>query len=210
MISGNNEATPKEQIEVNRMNDLSVNADLAPDQSSNTDPTTAHPESDVEIVDYKKLSDEYLDSLQRMKAEFDNYRKRIERDRQQMTDACQSSLVAQILPVLDGFDAALKNESHRSLEDVLKGYQLLHQSLVSVLEKSGLVRLKLKGEQFDPQTAEAVAIVPHTCAPTDAVIEEVQAGYMFKQKLLRAAKVLVAAESPPKEHGPTKEEKNVL
>ena len=148
-------------------------------------------------TDFEKLAQEYLDSLQRLKAEFDNYRKRIQKERYQLAEIHQSQVIELILPILDSFDAAFQHESERTFEEYREGIRMIHQSLITALVKLGLERMGLLNQAFDPSKAEAVATVVQPDQTEDTVAEEILAGYQFKSRILRPAKVVVAI--PPRD-----------
>jgi molecular chaperone GrpE len=141
--------------------------------------------------------DDYLDRLQRLKAEFDNYRKRAARDQESFAARANEGLLRELLPVLDdlerALDAAEKHEGAK-LED---GVRLIHQSLSRTLGKHGLEEIDTSG-QFDPHVHEALLAQPSD-AEEGSVIEVAQKGYRLADRVLRPARVVIAA---PKEDSP--------
>jgi len=131
--------------------------------------------------------DEYLDSLRRLQAEFDNYRKRVERQQRDIVDNAATSLVKKLLPVLDATDMAL---AHGSGEDVKQ----LAAAFADILSKEGLERIAAEGQPFDPELHEAVVHEPAAGdgAPEQPEVSEVlRSGYLWKGRVLRAAMVKV-------------------
>lgn len=125
--------------------------------------------------------DEYLDQLRRLQADFENYRKRVQKQQAEIVERATEGLVGDLLPVLDACDAALQH-GDRSAEPIAK-------ALVDVLEKQGLRKLAPEGEAFDPNHHEAVA---HEPGEGEAVVTEVlRPGYVWKGRVLRPAMVRV-------------------
>jgi molecular chaperone GrpE len=150
------------------------------------------PEVDVdETVDVESIArerDEYLDALQRLKAEFDNYRKRVARDQQELAARAHERLVRELVPVLDDLERALAHEGN--LED---GIRLIHRQLDEALTKEGLVEVETTG-MFDPHTQEALLAQPSDEAE-GTVIEVLQKGYLLGDRVLRPARVVISQGS---------------
>jgi molecular chaperone GrpE len=130
------------------------------------------------------------DRLLRARAEFDNARRRAERERSDYLQFAAMDLVKDILPVLDDFERALKVETADS--NYAKGVELIYQRLSDTLKKMGLEPLETEGRQFDPNVHQAVERVPTEEVEDQTVLGEFQRGYNFKGKLLRPAMVRVA------------------
>jgi molecular chaperone GrpE len=130
------------------------------------------------------------DRLLRAHAEFDNARRRFERDRSDYLQFAATDLVRQILPVLDDFERALKTET--ADREYAKGVELIHQRLSEVLRKMGLEPIETAGQRFDPNQHQAVQRVETEDAEDQAILDEFQRGYNFRGKLLRPAMVRVA------------------
>lgn len=132
------------------------------------------------------------DRLLRARAEFDNARRRYERERSDYLQFASMDLVQQLLPILDDFERALKVETADA--NYAKGVQLIYQRLYDTLTKMGLEPMDTAGRQFDPNLHQAVERVPTTEAKDQAIVGEFQRGYHFKGKLLRPAMVRVAVK----------------
>lgn len=130
------------------------------------------------------------DRLLRARAEFDNFRKRSERERSDFIQFAAMDMVKDVLPVLDDFERALKVETADRV--YAKGVELIYQRLADTLKKMGLEAIDTKGKQFDPNLHQAVERVPTDEAEDQAILGEFQRGYLFKGKLLRPAMVRVA------------------
>ena len=136
--------------------------------------------------------DEYLDTLRRVQAEFENYRKRVIKEQTALVDRATEGLVEQLLPVLDSFELALKNADAGGSEDtesVRKGVELVYAELLGVLEKAGLSRIEAEGKPFDPNVHEAVMQEDGDGEPV--VTDVLRTGYTLKGRVLRPAMVKV-------------------
>jgi molecular chaperone GrpE len=130
------------------------------------------------------------DRLLRTLAEFDNARRRVERERSDFLQFASMDLVREILPVLDDFDRALKVET--ADKSYAKGIELIYQRLSETLKKIGLEPIETEGRQFDPNLHQAVERVETEESEDQAILAEFQSGYNFRGKLLRPAMVKVA------------------
>jgi molecular chaperone GrpE len=136
--------------------------------------------------------DEYLETLRRVQAEFENYRKRVIKEQTALVDRATSGLVEQLLPVLDSFELALKNldsAGSDDIESVRKGVELVYAELLGVLEKAGLSRIEAEGKPFDPNVHEAVMQEDGDGEPV--VTDVLRTGYTLMGRVLRPAMVKV-------------------
>jgi molecular chaperone GrpE len=136
---------------------------------------------------------ELQDRLLRAQAEFQNFRKRVEKERGELYEYASMEAVRALLPVLDDFERSLKAES--SDKEYVKGMELIYQRFYDGLKKLGLEPIISEGQPFDPHVHHAVDTVETDEAPPDTVLEEFQRGYNFKGRMLRPAMVKVAV--PP-------------
>jgi molecular chaperone GrpE len=134
--------------------------------------------------------DEYLAHLQRMQAEFDNFRKRTLRDQTAHLERATAGLIEQLLPVLDSFELAL-NSGGTDVDRLRKGVELVYGELLGVLEKAGLERIEAHGKPFDPEEHEAVMHVESDDGEP-GVRDVVRTGYRLKGRVIRPAMVKVA------------------
>ena len=145
----------------------------------------------------KKIA-ELTDLLQRSAAEFDNYRKRVLREREEITARAAAALMEEMLPVLDAFELALQADTGD--ESFVKGVEMISAQLRDLLTRHGLEPIPALGKQFDPNYHEALAREERTDVPDGRVIDELQRGYMLGGRVLRPARVRVAAR-PEKPSG---------
>ena len=177
--------------------------------------TDEHVEETVdELAAAQKERDEYLDALQRLKAEFDNYRKRVARDQQELAARAHERLVRELVPVLDDLERALEfaaahvprsgaGEADPSATDQLRqayadeaqledGIRLVHRALADALAKEGLKEIETDG-RFDPNVHEALLSQPDDEKESGDILDVVQKGYRIADKVVRPARVIVVA-----------------
>jgi molecular chaperone GrpE len=158
-------------------------ADAGPDAAEPVD----------ELASVARERDEYLDALRRLKAEFDNYRKRAAREQENLFARASERLVKQLLPVVDDLERALEAAGAHEGEKLEEGVRLVHRALAEVLAREGLVEVATEGT-FDPHTQEALLTQPSE-APEGEVIQVLQKGYLLGDHVLRPARVVVSAGS---------------
>lgn len=137
-----------------------------------------------------KESLELRDRALRLQAEFDNFRKRSEKDRSEFVQYAGMELIRELLPVLDNFELALKAEP--TGKEYAKGVEMIYQRMADTLKKTGLEPIEAEGKTFDPHVHQAVEKVQTADAPDETIIGEFQRGYKYKGKLLRPSMVKVA------------------
>lgn len=145
------------------------------------------------LADTEQRLEQYVDHLKRERAEFENYRKRAARERQEAMERGEEQLVERLLPVLDNFGLALEAANRSEDEGLAKGVQMVHTELVSALTESGLEEVPGEGAAFDPEIHEAMMSEESEEALSEPVVTEVfRPGYRFKGRVLRPASVKVA------------------
>jgi molecular chaperone GrpE len=150
-------------------------------------------EASIDPVELQKQRDEYYDRLLRKTAEFDNYRKRIDRERIQLSEAAASDLLQELLPLVDDMERALKADTGtEATEGIRRGVELIYQQLLKMLSKRGVKPIDALGQDFDPHFHMAVAHEPADGRREGEVVEEFSRGYMLGDRLLRPAMVKVA------------------
>lgn len=147
----------------------------------------------IERDGLKAERDELRELLLRRQAEFDNFRKRTEKERSEYVQYAGAEIVREILPILDDFDRALKAAGAGS--EYSKGVELIHTHLYDALKKAGLEPIESEGKAFDPYLHQAVERVESKDAAEGTILGEHQRGYNFKGKLLRPSMVKVAVKS---------------
>jgi molecular chaperone GrpE len=146
---------------------------------------------DTDVQKLRSERDTLLDRLARLQAEFENARKRASREQQEFREYALTDALKALLPTLDSFERALRNDSQDGAE-FRGGVELIYKQLQDALNKLGLRPVPATGEAFDPHHHEAIEMVDTTQAPDHQVLDELQRGYMLKNRLLRPAMVRVA------------------
>jgi len=134
-----------------------------------------------------------MDTLVRRQADFENYRKRVEKERHQERHRGAELIVEHILPVLDAFDRALAGPGDGTNAEYRKGFELIRKQLWDVLAKQGLTRIESVGKEFNPHFHHAIETVETSEHADGVVIGEMQPGYLFHERVLRPAMVRVAS-----------------
>ena len=142
-----------------------------------------------ELEATRRERDEYLDALRRLKAEFENSRKRQERERARILETASERLVVELLPILDNLDRALEAEG-----DIHEGVRAIRDQLVAALGKEGLLPVASDGQPFDPNVHEAVLGQPTVEHEEGTILQTFQRGYLLNGKPIRPAKVVVAKQ----------------
>jgi len=138
-----------------------------------------------------KLAEERLNQLKYLQADFDNYRKNFEREKEAIIELANENLIKDLLIVLDDFERALKSvENERNKE----GLAMLHKNFLKILERHGLKQIEALGKKFDPYYHEAF-LKEKSDKEDGTVLEELQKGYMLKSKVIRHSKVKIAEKS---------------
>jgi molecular chaperone GrpE len=165
----------------------------APDQEKNRndDETRAGAEQEAEIERLKEELRREHDTVLRALADFDNYRRRVERDSASAARSGKRDVILSLLEVLDGFDRALQHIGNAP-SSVAQGVQAIHRNLLGVLERHGVTRFDSIGEPFDPRFHDAIGTVDSDEVESGRVAEELQRGYRWEDEVLRPARVRVA------------------
>jgi molecular chaperone GrpE len=143
--------------------------------------------------DLQRQRDEYYDLLLRTTAEFENFRKRTERERQSFADATAADVMQDLLPIVDNLERALSADPGPAGSDSYRrGVELIHQQLLDLLRKRGVQPIEAVGTDFDPHYHEAVLYEPAQGRREGEVIDELRRGYKLGDRLLRASMVKVA------------------
>jgi molecular chaperone GrpE len=146
-------------------------------------------------------ADAHRDRALRALADLDNYKRRVQRDREEWGRYAIESLVNQLLPVLDNFDRALQAAKQaREAERLVTGVDLIRRELLKALELAGITPYSAVGERFDPEKHEAVGRVETDTVEEFTVIDELRSGYLWNGKVFRPAQVSVAVKPPASGH----------
>ena len=178
-----------------------TSADKDPAGVSNPESTTPDEESKIESlkVELQQCQDRFL----RKAAEFDNYRKRMEKEKSEASQLAKSSILMEFLPIADACERAIESlagpqNASEGLEHYREGVRLLYKQIHDVLGRIGVVPVVAQGQKFDPHFHEAVAREEDPEHEENTVVVELRRGYLFKGRLLRPAQVKVAIRPQPK------------
>jgi molecular chaperone GrpE len=184
---------------MNRDEDQSMEEELEADESVELEGFTDHIDEEEfeelkkELEEARSKADEYLDGWQRSRAEFANYRKRIDREREQVHQEASGTVIRRFLDVLDDLDRALKNRpAEGEGAEWAAGIELIYRKLLNILEVEGVTPLEAEGEDFDPNLHEAISQEVSAEHESGEIIEVVQNGYRIGDRVLRPARVRVA------------------
>jgi len=144
-----------------------------------------------QLEDKNQKIEELTDTLKRLQAEFENFKKRIDKEKLEFVKYAHSDLIAGILPVLDSFEMALKNTNDK--EKFAEGIKMIYAQFYSMLESEGLKPIKAIGEKFDPYKHE-VLLKEESDKPEGTILEEFQKGYMLNDKVIRHSKVKISGK----------------
>jgi molecular chaperone GrpE len=178
------------------MNDELDPQDAAPQAAADTAlgeaPGSEAQDRDVELAQLRHERDALQDRLLRTAAEFDNYRKRIDRERRDQADAAVADAIQEILPIIDNLELALQTPAAADPDAYRKGVELIHHQMVELLRKRGVTPIQTAGADFDPRVHQAVMHETSTEHREGEVMHELRRGYMLGERLLRPAMVKVA------------------
>ncbi|MGH9688598.1 MAG: nucleotide exchange factor GrpE [Candidatus Acidiferrales bacterium] len=173
-------------------------AEVAPDADENASVPAADEKRDGASEQLQKLQAEKQDlmnTLVRRQADFENHRKRVEKERAQDRQRANETLIEHLLPVLDAFDRALSQSSDSAYLEYRKGFELIRRQLWESLAKEGLVRIDALDQEFNPHFHHAIERVETAEHADGIVIGELQPGYVLHGRVLRPAMVRVATEA---------------
>ncbi len=169
--------------------DPSSQADSNCSLKAKTDPSV-----EEQLAQAQRERDEYYDSLLRKQAEFENYRKRVIREKQELRDSGVTDVLAEILPIIDGCEKGLQtlSQTDSRSEGFRTGYELLLKALHALLKQFQVEPVPGVGSAFDPELHEAVLREVDEASPDGQILQEYRRGYRYKGRLLRASQVRVA------------------
>ncbi len=140
-----------------------------------------------------RLASEYLDHLQRLQAEFDNYKKRVDREKAELIKYASAELVSELIDIMENLERGVASaKGSDDIDSIVKGMEMVSTQLKDILGSRGLKPIEAVGKKFDPHYHEAMMMTPTDEYPYNTVIEEFQQGYMIKDKVIRYSKVRVS------------------
>jgi molecular chaperone GrpE len=168
--------------------------------------------SELEILrqsleEKKDLALKYYNQLLCLKAEFDNYRKRMEKEKTELIKFGNNDIVLQLIPILEDIEKAQAViEEDKKIKHIIAGLKLIYNNLFAVLKKEGLKKQEVIGKIFDPNLHHAVMNVETDECEDNEILEELQKGYLLKDKVIRPAMVKVSKKATKNESNPPKAE----
>ncbi len=132
---------------------------------------------------------ELTDTLKRVQAEFENFKKRTEKENSEFIKSSAKLMIMKLLPIIDNFELAMMNKENK--DDFIKGVELIYSELYSMLEAEGLKRIEAEGKKFDPYMHEALLTEKCDKCEDETVIEELQKGYTLNDNVIRHTKVKI-------------------
>ncbi len=132
------------------------------------------------------------DKLMRLAAEFDNYKKRAEREKRDLIKYSNEDLVTTLLPVIDDFERFIKASQENGENSLQEGVELVYKNLIKILQEQGVKKMETIGHDFDPEEHEALMTAKVKDVESNKVVEEHLSGYFYKDKVIRHAKVVVS------------------
>jgi molecular chaperone GrpE len=186
---------PDKDTNINTERDENGGGSETPTDSKNT---AADPggEGD-ETAKFLAELDDLRQTLLRRQADFDNYRKRIEKERAEDSKRTTAHLIEKLIPVIDGFEHALAAHREKEYEVYRKGFELIYKQLVDNITKLGVERIDPMGKQFDPHLHQAMDRLETSDHEDGTIVQVFQPGYVFHGRVLRPAMVRVAVNAAP-------------
>jgi molecular chaperone GrpE len=185
------------------------------DQNKNIEPEEIKPESleneesdsgsadilDAKIAELESQVKELQDKLLRKAAEFENYKRRTENDQFNLINYAAESFIVKLLPIVDDFERSMAHiddiDNNKSVKD---GIKLVYEKLMKLLNEQGVKKMQTKGEQFNVEYHDALMQKKDTSVAPHTVLEEVESGYIYRDKVIRHAKVIVSDDSTADEN----------
>lgn len=165
-------------------------------QEETASETDAAEEVAEEVLDPEKLAADLAELNQRFlrtAADFENYKRRTAQEKDDLLKYSNARLMGELLPVLDNFQLALKSPAEsQEAQNVVKGVEMIYRQMVQTLEQAGMAKIEAVGQPFDPNLHEAIMQVDDDTVPEDTVVEELRAGYMLKERVIRPSMVKVS------------------
>lgn len=192
--------TDKDHRDSRQQGDAGRNEDNAAAAGESPTGDIGHRLADISEDIHRQVTeerDEYLDSLQRLQADFDNYRKRVTRESESSSSRVAAEIVEELLPVLDNFERAMQAAMDHDKQVLSEGVELVFRQLREVLDRRGLCEIEAHGEEFDPARHEAVLCQPSAEHEEGKVVDVLEKGYRVNDKVVRPARVIVSEGPSP-------------
>jgi len=173
--------------------ELETTADASEQETTDTEEAAEQPVVDPRIAELESLAEENQQRYLRAQADFDNFRRRTLKEKEELAQYASMKLITELLPVVDNFGRAIEAAgSGGDVESFSKGVDMIFRQMSQVLEQEGLKQMEAVGSPFNPEFHQAIMTVESDEHEEGIVVEEVQKGYMLKDKVLRPAMVKVS------------------
>lgn len=195
MTEQDRDDTAQQETALTEQPDAEPDTEAAPETEGGAETEV---EGGTEVQELREELDALNDRHLRLAAEFDNYRKRNQRDREALATRLQADLISSLLDVLDDLHRVAEGSDDVNADAVLEGVKLVEKKFMTVLEGAGVTPLEAEGERFDPELMEALGTVPTDDPETDGQVADIfQRGYRLRDMLLRPARVRVYQHQEP-------------
>lgn len=183
----------EEEVNTETVEKEEVVADETVEDALETEPVPENTEAELDAGVLQVQLDELNQRFLRTAADFENYKRRTALEKEDLLKYSNAKIIGEILPVLDNFQMALKTTSdNKEVQNVVKGVNMIYRQLLQVLEQAGMTKIEAVGHAFDPNLHEAIMQVDDDSVPEDTVVEELRAGYMLKERVIRPTMVKVS------------------
>lgn len=185
----------KEKTSTETENSQNAEPDQLPESVAEADETVTSPQEPEKET--ASAAEQMQQQVLRLQADFDNFRKRVARERTEWFQRANQELMEEMLPVVDHFEMGLTTARDHQIDPaVQEGFKIVYDQLISVLNKFNLKAVDAVGESFDPHRHEAVTHLPSDSVAEGQVLEQIRRGYFLGDKLLRPAQVVVSSGRP--------------
>jgi len=188
MVTDENKNSTVESESHNQDEEIEV-IDSTENETKEEDSNTAMLENEIQSL--KNEKDEISNRLLRLQAEFDNFKKRTQKEKEANLKYKSQDLVAEMLPAMDNFERALQVETNEANSNLVEGISMVYRQLQDALKSQGVEVIESIGKEFDPNLHHAVMQIEDANIESNTVVEELQKGYMLKDKVVRPAMVKV-------------------
>lgn len=194
----NKKENEKKEIEIKEEIENSSNSDIEekPEDIASEDEGSKIPELESQIQELK-------DTLLRKVAEFENYKRRTENDQLNLLKYAAESFILKILPVYDDLQRSVNHIEHDNNDSLKEGLKLVFDKFTKVLDEQGIKKIDTEGKEFDVDYHEALMQQPTNDVPDHTIINEVEPGYIYKDKVIKHAKVIVSQNIDAENNAPT-------
>lgn len=183
----------EEEVNTETVEKEEVVVDETVEDALETEPVPENTEAELDAGVLQVQLDELNQRFLRTAADFENYKRRTALEKEDLLKYSNAKIIGEILPVLDNFQMALKTTSdNKEVQNVVKGVDMIYRQLLQVLEQAGMTKIEAVGHAFDPNLHEAIMQVDDDSVPEDTVVEELRAGYMLKERVIRPTMVKVS------------------